>query len=33
MADYAAFCGIDYTARTLAPRAFHPLSPMAAHAG
>jgi hypothetical protein len=26
MADYAAFCGIDYAARTLAPRAFRPLS-------
>jgi hypothetical protein len=26
MADYAAFCGIDYAARTLAPHAFRPLS-------
>jgi hypothetical protein len=27
MAQYAAFSGIDYAARTLAPRAFQPLSP------
>ena len=26
MADYAAFCGIDYAARTLSPQAFRPLS-------
>jgi len=25
MADYAAFCGIDYAARTLAPQAYRPL--------
>jgi hypothetical protein len=33
MADYAAFSGIDYAARTLAPRAFRPLGPAAAQAG
>jgi hypothetical protein len=27
MADYAAFCGIDYAARTLAPQAYRPLPP------
>jgi hypothetical protein len=27
MAEYAAFSGIDYAARTLAPRAFQPLAP------
>jgi hypothetical protein len=26
MAEYAAFSGIDYAARTLAPRAFQPLA-------
>jgi hypothetical protein len=32
MADYAAFSGIDYAARTIAPRAFRPLAAVAAHA-
>jgi hypothetical protein len=32
MADYAAFSGIDYAARTLAPRAFRPLGTAAAQA-
>jgi hypothetical protein len=26
MADYARFCGIDYAARVLEPRAYQPLS-------
>jgi hypothetical protein len=33
MADYAAFSGIDYAARTLAPRAFRPLVANTAQAG
>ena len=33
MADYAAFSGIDYAARTLAPRAFQPLGPPVTQAG
>jgi hypothetical protein len=33
MAQYAAFSGIDYAARTLGPSAFQPVSPTAAHAG
>ncbi|HXD40377.1 MAG TPA: GlcNAc-transferase family protein [Ramlibacter sp.] len=33
MAQYAAFSGIDYAARTLAPSAFQPLCPPAPHAG
>jgi hypothetical protein len=31
MADYAAFSGIDYAARTIAPRAFRPLAAAHAH--
>jgi hypothetical protein len=31
MADYAAFSGIDYAARTISPRAYHPLAPACAH--
>ncbi|HXE47050.1 MAG TPA: GlcNAc-transferase family protein [Ramlibacter sp.] len=33
MAQYAAFSGIDYAARTLAPSAFQPVSPPMPHAG
>ena len=33
MADYAAFSGIDYGARTLSPRAFAPLSASAVQPG
>ena len=32
VADYAAFSGIDYAARTIAPRAYKPLLPEPASA-